>query len=216
MLFAIGVGLLSAAATGALAPSLLVASASVFGGIYSFRFNHPALFALTYAPWVLLAWHAPRQCQRRFRQRAAAAIGLAMSTALLLVAATPKEAAVMLVGVHACRRAHGVVVAYLVGRRRCSIVLGDRRGHGGLPRDHAALVHVLRDLAKSFTVYDKPYAILAGRSEAVGSSSAIDPRPRRTRTPSARSCAVDGGRDRTETPMPVAYACAAAALRRLD
>ena len=144
LLFAVGIGLLSLAATGGLGPSLLVASASVFGGIYSFRFNHPALFALTYAPWVLLAWRHLAQAKTR-RQSAAATIGLALSTSLLLVAATPKEAAVMLVGVHARGRAHGVVFAYLVGRMHSSVVLGSRRGDCGLPRDHAALVGVLRD-----------------------------------------------------------------------
>ena len=167
LLFAIGIGLLSAAATGGLGPSLLVASASVFGGIYSFRFNHPALFALTYAPWVLLAWHHLAQAKTR-RQSAAAAIGLALSTSLLLVAATPKEAAVMLVGVHAA----GTLMVWFsrTSWGECILRLC-WAAVAGIAVFLVTMPHWLvffETLGESFTVYDKPYAILAGRSEAVG------------------------------------------------
>jgi hypothetical protein len=167
LVFALGIGLLSLAATGALGPALIVTAASVFGGIYSFRFNHPALFALTYAPWALLAWVRLAQYAEN-RWRALAALGLSVSTALVLVAATPKEAAIMLLGVHSAGFLTLMFVATSARSRWSGLVWA---GGAGLAAVLLTMPHWLvffETLSESFTVYDKPYAILAGRSEAVG------------------------------------------------
>ena len=203
LLFAIGIGLLSAAATGGLGPSLLVAAASVFGGIYSFRFNHPALFALTYAPWVLLAWHHLAQAKTR-RQSAAAAIGLALSTSLLLVAATPKEAAVMLLGVHAA----GALMVWFsrTSWGECILRLC-WAAVAGIAVLLVTMPHWLvffETLGESFTVYDKPVrrpcGSLGGRGILPQSSDAW---PRRTRSASARTGVADGCRDGPEAALAV-------------
>ena len=54
LVFAIGIGLLAFAITGAWLPSALVAASAPFLGLYTFRFNHPQPFVLTYIPWVML------------------------------------------------------------------------------------------------------------------------------------------------------------------
>ena len=54
--FAIGMGLLVFRLTDTLLAGALIAVSSCFLGFFAFRFNHPAFFVLTYAPWVVLQW----------------------------------------------------------------------------------------------------------------------------------------------------------------
>jgi hypothetical protein len=54
--FAIGMGLLVFRLTDTLLAGALIAFSSCFLGFFAFRFNHPAFFVLTYAPWVVLQW----------------------------------------------------------------------------------------------------------------------------------------------------------------
>ena len=98
VVFALGIGLAAFAATGAWLPAVIVTCASPFIGVYTYRLNHPAAFALTYAPWILLAWFKLAVARERGGMAAASAL-LALSSALVLVAGTPKEAAVILLAV---------------------------------------------------------------------------------------------------------------------
>ncbi len=99
-LFATGVGLASLAATGGWLPAVIVAAGAPFAGAFSYRFNHPAIFSLTYAPWALLGWFLLAKATS-VSAGARAAILLAAGTALLLVAATPKEGAIAVLGISA-------------------------------------------------------------------------------------------------------------------
>ena len=54
--FAIGMGLLVFRLTNTLLAGALITVSSCFLGFFAFRFNHPAFFVLTYAPWVVLQW----------------------------------------------------------------------------------------------------------------------------------------------------------------
>ncbi len=166
IVFAAGVGLAALLATGALRPAIVVAAASPFIGVYAYRLNHPAAFALTYAPWVLLAWFklAAASDQRR---RARASILLALSSALVLVAATPKEALATLLGVEAI----GMLAVLLSpglwkdrGERLFSAALA---GIGVLLLTAPHWLVFLEALTQSFTAYDKPYVQFAGRREAI-------------------------------------------------
>ncbi|MCE9610144.1 MAG: hypothetical protein K8R23_08030 [Chthoniobacter sp.] len=56
ILFAFGSGLLGRAAVGRLGVAALLAASSAFLGFFAYRFNHAAIFSLSYAPWILLAW----------------------------------------------------------------------------------------------------------------------------------------------------------------
>ncbi len=71
--------------------------ATPFAGVFAFRFNHPAIFSLTYAPWALLGWFLLAKAAGRI-QYARASILLAVSSSLVLVASTPKEGAVTVLG----------------------------------------------------------------------------------------------------------------------
>ena len=56
ILFAFGIGLLVQAAVGRLGIAVVLAASSAFIGFFAYRFNHAAIFSLSYAPWVLFAW----------------------------------------------------------------------------------------------------------------------------------------------------------------
>ena len=56
ILFAFGIGLLVRGAVGRLGVAVALAASSAFIGFFAYRFNHPAIFSLCYAPWLLLAW----------------------------------------------------------------------------------------------------------------------------------------------------------------
>ena len=55
ILFAFGTGLLVRAAVGRLGVAAALAASSAFIGFFAYRFNHPAIFSLSYAPWILFA-----------------------------------------------------------------------------------------------------------------------------------------------------------------
>ncbi len=96
--FGVGVGLASLAATGAWPAAALAAVAAPFAGAFAYRFNHPAVFSLAYAPWALLGWFLVARATS-LPALARAAIALSLGSSLLLVAATPKEGALALLGI---------------------------------------------------------------------------------------------------------------------
>ncbi|HEY1763563.1 MAG TPA: hypothetical protein VGF85_01485 [Opitutaceae bacterium] len=55
-LFACGIGLCVWHLTRELPAALLLAASSAFIGFYVYRINHPAIFSLGYAPWILYLW----------------------------------------------------------------------------------------------------------------------------------------------------------------
>ena len=95
--FALGIGLAALAATGAWGPAALAAAAAPFIGFFAYRLSHPAVFSISYVPWVLLSvFLMAESVDARGRRRAG--LLLAASTALVIVASIPKETAVILIG----------------------------------------------------------------------------------------------------------------------
>jgi hypothetical protein len=101
MLFALGLGLIIYALTRHLAISLLLTISSAYIGFFAFRFNHPAIFSMTYAPWILYFWI-------RFVQvpadRASTAVfwlsGLILANWMVMNSGTAKEAYMLLVSLN--------------------------------------------------------------------------------------------------------------------
>ena len=166
-LLAVGVGLVSLAVIEARAPALIVTFLTPFIALFTYRFNHPAFFAITYAPWVLLAYVKLSEATDR-RRRALAAVLLAVASSLVLLASTPKESAIVLLATHAAG-----VLTVLLSR-------ADWRQHG-MRLGYAALGGVtfvlltaphwlifLDNLQQSFTAWESPSAQIADRSFAVG------------------------------------------------
>ena len=55
-LFALGVGLCAWSAFRSLPAALMMSASAGFVGLFLYRINHPAIFSLCYAPWILYAW----------------------------------------------------------------------------------------------------------------------------------------------------------------
>ena len=165
--FATGIGVAAFVATGAWLPSAIVAAGAPFTGMNAYRFNHPAIFSLTYAPWVLCSWFLLARAMNH-RQRLWAAILLAMTSSLVLIASTPKEGAITLLGTEASG-ALAVILARGPIRERLL-----RLGMAGLAGVIVVLLTMphwfifLQTLGSSATNYDTPYVLVAGRSHAVG------------------------------------------------
>jgi hypothetical protein len=64
-LLALGIGLCAWHVTGRLGPSALIGASAPWIGYFGFRFDHPAIFSLCYAPWVLLPWLAAASARSR-------------------------------------------------------------------------------------------------------------------------------------------------------
>jgi len=93
--FAVGMGLLVFRLTDKLLAGLLIAVSSCFLGFFAYRFNHPAIFVLTYAPWVILQWdrlgRALASPNKHIKSYIWHGILLALITWLQLNSGTPKE-----------------------------------------------------------------------------------------------------------------------------
>lgn len=159
-LFATGVGLAAFAATGSLAAAATIAIAAPFFGFFTFRLNHPASFSLTYVPWLLWAsFMLARQTTRPGVVRWS--VALAIATALQIVAATPKEGAIALLGSHATGAVAVLVAAgswRLRSSRLAALIAGAACGVL-LAAPHWLIF--LHTLSRAWTVYDVPSARFA-------------------------------------------------------
>jgi hypothetical protein len=165
--FSLGVGLAALTATGAGIAAIVVAAAAPFCGAYAHRLNHPAVFALTYAPWVLLAWFQLAIAPDR-RRRMLAAVLLVVASALVLVASPPKEAAVALLAVELTG-----VAAVLWSRgswreRMRRLWVAALAGVTALLITAPHWLVFLHTLKGAFTAYDSPHVIFAEHAHAVG------------------------------------------------
>jgi hypothetical protein len=166
-LFALGVGVAVLAATNALLPALLVAMGAPFVGVYAFRFNHPAAFVLTYAPWILLGWFHLAHASNR-RQMARAILWLAVGSCLVLLSSTPKEAAMMLLGVHGAGVLTVLITETTWVMRLQRIAAASIAGLAAILITTPHWWNFLDTLQQSFTMYDTPQAVLADRSYVAG------------------------------------------------
>jgi hypothetical protein len=161
--FAAGVGLVVFKFTSSLPAGLLLAISSCFLGFFAYRFNHPAFFVLTYAPWIVLQWtrlgETLAAARPRIRSCAAQAVLLAVVTWLQLNAGAPKEGTItacfmhllgMLTFVDSVRDKWGWVRSFAAaGGFGLGVVM--------ITAPHWLLF--LDALSKSYTIYDVPAAL---------------------------------------------------------
>jgi len=158
--FAVGTGAAVVAATGNWGAGALLALVAPFVGHFTMRFNHPAYFAIVYAPWIL--WAYARLATVAPAARGSVAVWLAGATFLQMVGTTPKEGLMGLVAAHAAgmaglllgrdawRDTRGRMVAALVG------------GVAALLMTAPHWVIFVDTLSRSWTLYDQPGIQLAG------------------------------------------------------
>lgn len=157
-----GVGVAALLAVGAIAPAAIAAMAAAFLGFYVFRFNHPAIFALTYAPWILVGWFLLATATTR-RAAARAALMLTLASSLLLVAAPPKEGTMSLVVAWSAG-----VLALLCGTRlaafwRLRAIAASTAAIAFVLLTAPHWLVFLATLKDSVTIYDAPAVQFAGR-----------------------------------------------------
>ncbi len=98
------------------AAAALVAVGSAFIGFFNFRINHPAIFSVCYAPWVLCAWvHLITAAERRAIW--GWAVGLLVANGCLLTSGTVKEAYMLLAAINAAGAVSLLFARDPVGRK---------------------------------------------------------------------------------------------------
>lgn len=111
-LFAFGIGLLVLAVGRRLPVAAALAFSAAFIGFFSYRFNHPAFFSLSYAPWILLCWLRAAAAPD-LRHTARWALALIAADWLLLNSGTAKEASMLLLMLNAA----GLLAVFLAAER---------------------------------------------------------------------------------------------------
>jgi len=98
-LFAAGLGFTVWAAVRHLPAAALVTFAAAFAGFFNYRLNHPAIFSVGVAPWVLLCWVRVAQAAT-LRESAGWCAGLLLANFSLLTSGTVKEAYMLLLALN--------------------------------------------------------------------------------------------------------------------
>jgi hypothetical protein len=145
----------------------MAAAITPFAGLYAFRFNHPAAFTPSYAPWILAAWFLLARASL-WRKRWRAALLLALATSLTLLSSPPKEAIMMIAG---CQLTGAIaLVATRMPARERFLALVAAAG-GGLITALVTTPHwlvFLDTLREARTAYDIPAVSLASLDSALG------------------------------------------------
>lgn len=159
-IFAAGMGLLVFRLTRHFLASSLIAISSCFLGFFAFRFNHPAFFVLTYAPWIVFQWDRLGELlalpRPRIRSCVIQGFLLAAVTWLQLNAGAPKEGVITACFMHALG-----MMAFMdhVRHRRSwiqSILIALGFGLAVIMIVSPYWLLFLDALSKSFTNYDIP------------------------------------------------------------
>jgi hypothetical protein len=99
-LFAFSLGVAALLFGAGLAGSVVLAFSAAFIGFFAYRYNHPAIFSLCYAPLILVAWAGILRV--RSPRTFAAWLGLLLLASLMeLTSGTAKESVILLAGMHA-------------------------------------------------------------------------------------------------------------------
>ncbi len=98
-LFACGLALAAWQLGSGLPGALITALTSAFVGFFSFRYNHPAIFSVCYAPWILAGWSG-LTCARARRQLGLWLGVLLLATWMTMNSGTIKEAYMLILGLH--------------------------------------------------------------------------------------------------------------------
>lgn len=159
-IFAIGMGLLVFRLTDKLLAGALIAISSCFLGFFAYRFNHPAFFVLTYAPWIVLQWDRLGRVLVLPNPRVSSCVSqgllLAAVTWLQLNAGAPKEGVITACFVQALGvLAFWVDISPKWGRIR-SFVFACGIGFALVMITAPYWLLFLDALGKSFTSYDIP------------------------------------------------------------
>lgn len=100
LLFCFGLGLVIWRCVRHLGVAALLAFSCAFIGFFSFRFNHPAFFSVSYSPWILLSWLLIADA-RSLRSAGWGALALLAANWVEFNSGTAKEATMLMLGLNA-------------------------------------------------------------------------------------------------------------------
>jgi hypothetical protein len=175
-LLACGVGLAVWNLTAHRPAALLAAASAPFIGFFVYRVNHPAIFSLCYAPWVLVAWQGALRASDGRRLIGWAAVWL-VANLTLLCSGTAKEAFILLLGLNGA----GLLLLLLDGgsgqRKLWQLAVLTGAGLVLLLLSAPHWLLFLDTLRQSYTVYDAPQAFQLPPGLAVALFDEIFHRP---------------------------------------
>jgi hypothetical protein len=160
LIFVFGIGVMLLKLNLSKLPSILLTTfASSFIGYFAFRFNHPAIFCLTYAPWLLFSWVNFSNCINNnaasFIQRLIATLLLFLFSWLMLNSGTIKETLIFVGFLHFIG---GCIFFFDIKKRNINfnwlrlVIVYCSLGLLYTPY----LLTFLDALHQSYTLYDKP------------------------------------------------------------
>ena len=146
----------------------LIALAAPLFAFFNYRFNHPAIFSVSYSPWILVAWMTLTDAAGR--RATTRALGLwALANVTVICSGTVKDAYLLVAGLNATGALYWLLVSPLRGRARL--------GQAGLFAV-TALASVLltapvwstffASLTSATTTYETPWAVQIHRSWFIG------------------------------------------------
>lgn len=157
-IFSLGIGVLVLQLTQALPAACLTAVSANFIGYYAFRFNHPAVFCLTYAPWVILSWLSIaenfKEKNRDFRKTYWLGAFHAILSLILLSGSAPKESIILFLGIQALGAFYFSTFQGISLKTKLVAVCGLLAGVFLISAPY--WLNFLNLLTKSYTVYDSP------------------------------------------------------------
>jgi len=159
-IFSTGIGLLVYRLTNHLIAGVLIAATSAFLGFAAFRFNHPAIFCITYAPWVIIQWFRLGRALALTHENSwfniKQGITLAAVSWLQLNSGSPKEGVITALFIHA----YGFSLFYDLTHRKYgraqSALLGSCVGLAVIMISAPYWLLFLDALGKSFSLSDAP------------------------------------------------------------
>jgi len=157
-IFSLGIGVLVLQLTQSLSAACLTAFSANFLGYFAFRFNHPALFSLTYAPWVIFTWLLIAQNLREKKHKPKKYLWLgtihAILSLILFSGSAPKESIILFLGVQSLGAFYLLSFQGIHPKTKLIVTCGLLVGVFLLAAPY--WLNFLNLLAKSYTVYDNP------------------------------------------------------------
>jgi len=158
LIFAIGIGILVLEMTESAYAACLVAFSANFLGYYAYRFNHPAVFSLTYAPWLILNWLSFAKTMQKENITLKRTVGdvacYAMLSLFLLSGSAPKESIVLFLGTQSLGLLFFLTDQKIGIRKKILLPIGVLTGVFLLTAPY--WLNFLNFLSKSYTSYDLP------------------------------------------------------------
>jgi uncharacterized protein YjeT (DUF2065 family) len=154
-LFAFGIGLCVMRTTRHLPTAVMLAATMPFIGFFIYRINHPAIFSVCYAPWILLCWLGVAGADR-WRGAAAWVGGLMLANWSEMNSGTVKEAYMALIVLNSAGVSVLAFAALSIAERLRRLAIATIGGVIFTLLSSPVWLTFLDALAGSFTVYDTP------------------------------------------------------------